>query len=236
MKTDIIRAIIGAAALAAFAVGPAAFAQATDEMNFGDDASPFANDGECDDPRFIGEGAAMEPLYSTDMWHDATDCSAAFAAGTVRLRTPEDIPEPYQGEEYEREVFEVLPLPDGFDYGDNSSVWAYDNECDDPRFDYGWGSDFDPTHMGRDAADCQTEYEAGFVKLAEGGGDVIIPVKAPIDSIDFGTDEGEFTSNGSCDDPRFNGAGASYDGSDTYRMKDATDCRAAYEAGSIRLN
>ncbi len=236
MKTDIIRAIIGAAALAAFASGPAAFAQGADSINFGDDAGQFTNDGECDDPRFIGEGAAMEPLYSTDMWHDATDCEAAFTAGSIRLRTPEDMPDIYQEEEYVREVFEVLPLPAGFDFGDNSSVWAYDNECDDPRFDYGWGSDFDPTHMGRDAADCQSEYEAGFVKLAAGGGDIELPVKPAIDTIDFGTDEGDFANDGECDDPRFNGSNAAYTEEDTYQMKDATDCRASYEAGTIRLN
>lgn len=56
----------------------------SDGIDFGDDLSTWANDGECDDPRFAGEGAAST-LLDDDMYHDATDCSTAYAAGTIRL-------------------------------------------------------------------------------------------------------------------------------------------------------
>jgi hypothetical protein len=51
-------------------------------INFGDDSGGFPNDGECDDPRFQGRGAAME-LYDDNILGDATDCRAAYEAGTV---------------------------------------------------------------------------------------------------------------------------------------------------------
>ena len=54
-------------------------------FEFGDDASPWARDGECDDPRFAGEGAAQTQLDS-DTYHDATDCRSLFSMGLIRLR------------------------------------------------------------------------------------------------------------------------------------------------------
>ncbi len=53
-------------------------------IDFGDDLSSWANDGECDDPRFEGEGTATT-LLDADMYHDATDCNEAFASGTIQL-------------------------------------------------------------------------------------------------------------------------------------------------------
>ena len=55
------------------------------EPNFGDDASQWANDHECDDPRFQGEGSATT-LLDEDRGHDATDCHALFEAGRIALR------------------------------------------------------------------------------------------------------------------------------------------------------
>lgn len=54
--------------------------------NFGDDASPFAGDGECDDARFTGPGMAHTQLLKADVFHDATDCRFMFEAGLVVLR------------------------------------------------------------------------------------------------------------------------------------------------------
>jgi hypothetical protein len=71
--------------LALSAVSAPASAQ-QDEIDFGDDSSQWANDGECDDPRFEGEGTAAT-LLDEDRGHDAADCRALFAAGRVRLRT-----------------------------------------------------------------------------------------------------------------------------------------------------
>lgn len=51
----------------------------------GDNASRWAYDGECDDPRFVGPGAD-EILMAEDAYHDAADCGRALASGTIWLR------------------------------------------------------------------------------------------------------------------------------------------------------
>ncbi|MBN4053427.1 hypothetical protein JYT97_00920 [Haliea sp. AH-315-K21] len=52
------------------------------DIDFGDDLSDWANDGECDDPRFGGGGSATT-LLDEDALHDAADCSALYAAGEI---------------------------------------------------------------------------------------------------------------------------------------------------------
>ena len=59
------------------------------QPNFGDDASQWANDHECDDPRFQGEGSATT-LLEEDRGHDATDCRALFEVGRIALRGDDD--------------------------------------------------------------------------------------------------------------------------------------------------
>ena len=54
----------------------------TGAIDFGDDLSTWANDGECDDDRFEGEGMANS-IVDSDLYHDATDCSTLYAAGEV---------------------------------------------------------------------------------------------------------------------------------------------------------
>ncbi len=61
-----------------------------DGINFGDDASRWARDNECDDPRFEGPGMTTTPLLDADIAHDATDCAAAYRAGNLRLRGEAD--------------------------------------------------------------------------------------------------------------------------------------------------
>lgn len=56
-------------------------------IDWGDDASQFSRDGECDDLRFEGPGLTETPLIIEDVGHDASDCRAAYAAGKVRWRT-----------------------------------------------------------------------------------------------------------------------------------------------------
>lgn len=53
---------------------------------WGDDASEFAKDGECDDKRFSGPGMTDTRLLDSDVKHDATDCRAAFEQGRLQLR------------------------------------------------------------------------------------------------------------------------------------------------------
>ncbi|MEM9502276.1 MAG: hypothetical protein AAF941_10595 [Pseudomonadota bacterium] len=57
-----------------------------------------------------------------------------------------------------------------------------------------------------------------------------------IATVDFGSDGGNWTKDGECDDPRFVGPGMT----DTALLaddilNDATDCHNAYEAGRIRF-
>ncbi len=66
--------------LACFVSMPAAA-----QPDFGDDASEFAGDGECDDSRFEGEGAATT-LLDDDLSHDATDCRTRFGQGQIAVR------------------------------------------------------------------------------------------------------------------------------------------------------
>ena len=53
---------------------------------WGDDASQFAKDGECDDKRFVGAGMTSTILIDSDIKHDATDCRTAFAQGRLTLK------------------------------------------------------------------------------------------------------------------------------------------------------
>ena len=50
---------------------------------YGDDASEFALDGECDDIRFGGDQSHDMYYLDEDIGHDASDCRAQMAAGTV---------------------------------------------------------------------------------------------------------------------------------------------------------
>lgn len=53
-------------------------------VDFGDDASTWAKDDECDDQRFQGRGMASS-FSDADMFHDASDCRRLFDAGSIRL-------------------------------------------------------------------------------------------------------------------------------------------------------
>jgi hypothetical protein len=55
------------------------------DVEFGDDAGHWALDGQCDDPRFEGAGAAAT-LLDDDLLHDATDCRTLFGEGLVSVR------------------------------------------------------------------------------------------------------------------------------------------------------
>jgi hypothetical protein len=120
------------------------------QPDFGDNTSRWANDGECDDPRFEGEGAA-DTLLDEDRAHDATDCRKLFNAGRIAVRRPTATARGAAG---------------AVDFGDDSSEWARDGECDDPRFQ-GEGSaatllDADTYH---DATDCRTLLAQGRISL-----------------------------------------------------------------------
>ncbi|ODT68299.1 MAG: hypothetical protein ABS75_20920 [Pelagibacterium sp. SCN 63-23] len=195
-----------------------ALAQAATDIDFGDDSSEWAEDGECDDPRFSGAGAASE-LVDDDIARDATDCRAAFEAGTITLveEAATAVGEPAAEAEIE--------------FGDDSSDWARDGECDDPRFaGTGMASELLDDDIARDASDCRAAFEAGTITLAEA-----VPAITAIDDIDFGDDSSEWAKDQECDDPRFVGAGMASDPLDEDILSDASDCRQAYEDGTIAL-
>lgn len=120
-------------------------------FEFGDDSSEYARNGQCDDPRFAGVGMAPS-LLTEDIMRDATDCMRQFNLERIRwARTRE---------EWDRAQCSTI------DYGDNSSEWARDNECDDPRFT-GPGTHsvllFQDTQA--DARDCRVLCQNGRVWL-----------------------------------------------------------------------
>lgn len=221
---------------------PAAPTTTPAAVDFGDDASQWAKDGECDDPRFTG-AASAEELEAVDIKHDATDCKAAFNAGTVTLKTggadtpATDTPAANTA------------TTGGIDFGDDSSEWSRDGECDDPRFT-GTGVSSDPAtaDVKKDAFDCKAAVEAGTATLKDGdtpaantpsadtpatdNGDAAATDPA---SIDFGDDEGQYPRDGECDDPRFTGTALSDEPQAADIKHDATDCRAAFGAGTVTL-
>lgn len=58
--------------------------------------------------------------------------------------------------------------PSGIAWGNNSSEWANDGDCDDPRFDGPWAhSILFPGDAMRDANDCRQLYAEGKVFLRD---------------------------------------------------------------------
>jgi hypothetical protein len=55
-------------------------------INFGADSSQWANDDECDDPRFEGAGMTSTTLLDEDIRADATDCLNAYRAGNLQVK------------------------------------------------------------------------------------------------------------------------------------------------------
>jgi len=186
---------------------------------FGDDTNLYANDGECDDPRFEGRGSADKPAISA-LSHDGTDCIAAWNAGTIS-----------PVEELDRNGIMILS---GIVFGDDASQFSNDGECDDPQFigrsmASGGGS---PEHSGHDRTDCLTAFQSGSLKIAP-----IVPVKQSItvSGIDFGDDTSAFANDGECDDPRFEGENSAISPQDVNRGHDASDCLAAFQSGLVTL-
>ena len=67
----------------------------TAEIIFGDDASDYARDGDCDDVRFVGARSAETIYLDEDVGHDASDCRAGVNAGTLRWQG--DLVNPVRG-------------------------------------------------------------------------------------------------------------------------------------------
>ncbi|RVQ65745.1 hypothetical protein EKN06_12490 [Croceicoccus ponticola] len=131
-----------------------AHAESWDGVNFGDDAGDFANDGECDDLRFTGEGMTETPLLPDDIFRDASDCHTAYLSGTVTLAP----------------MFIRLSGEAEIVWGDDSGDFARDGECDDLRFE-GPGLTETPLltdDIGHDATDCRMAYKKGEISWRMG--------------------------------------------------------------------
>jgi hypothetical protein len=142
------------ASLLAATAAPPVLAQGY--VDFGVNTSRWAFDGECDDPRFVGPGAA-DVLVAEDFMADAADCEAAFRIGSIWLQDegmPIKMP--------------MAPQPGFIDFGVNSSRWAFDGECDDPRFaGPGAAAVLAPENIMADAADCEAAFRMGSVWVQE---------------------------------------------------------------------
>jgi hypothetical protein len=183
-------------------------------IDFGNDSSEYADDGECDDPRFEGPGMGPEPLLS-NTGKDARDCREALEAGSVSLKGASKEP----------------PAEASIDFGDDSGEWADDGDCDDPRFQgRGVADELVEADLLKDASDCREAFEAGTVTINPDykGGDV--------QAIAYGDDASKWAHDGECDDPRFSGRGVARELVEEDRLHDATDCRAAVEAGTAVFN
>lgn len=184
-------------------------------FDFGDDTGVFANDGECDDGRFAGDG--MGVASDDNAGHDATDCRAAWEAGSIHL---------YDGPDTGGII------EDGINFGDDAGMWSNDNECDDKRFT---GAGMTETvllddDIGHDATDCRNAWASGDLSLFEPvSGDLVV------DGVHFGDDSGDWANDNQCDDPRFSGEAMTDQPYDANKGRDASDCAAAWQAGRLTL-
>lgn len=209
IMSTLFRKLVAAGFLAAnCGLAPVASAQTT-PPNFGDDASRWARDGECDDPRFEGVGMSEGFSLDDDIGHDATDCRTAWRVGDITLAARDDSDAP--------------------DFGDDASDWSKDQECDDPRFEGPGmtGTKLLDIDIGHDATDCKAQWDGDRIQLVgDWAGD----------TPDFGDDASEWANDKECDDPRFTGEGMTVTTLlQEDILHDATDCKAAFDAGKITL-
>lgn len=141
----------GRAVFAVFALAMIALPAAAQSVAFGDDSGEYAMDGECDDPRFAGPGMATS-LSAEHALRDAGDCQRLFGIGAIRLVRQKG----------EASVAECAAI----NFGDNSSRWANDGECDDQRFTGSRMAEvLVPEDLRADANDCQKLCLAGEIWL-----------------------------------------------------------------------
>ncbi len=129
-------------------------------IDFGDDASKFAKDGECDDKRFSGPGMTDTPLLDSDVKHDASDCRSAHRQGRLTFNGNQPAS---GGSGY------ALSGVDHIIWGDDASKYANDGECDDKRFT-GAGMTDTPlldSDVKHDATDCRAAFRQGRLQLRQ---------------------------------------------------------------------
>lgn len=191
----------------------AAGAASAQSIDFGNDSSQWSNDGECDDPRFEGPGMTSTPLLDSDIGRDASDCRRAYQDGRLTLRR--------------------ASAPADAVFGDDSSEYANDGECDDRRF-YGVGMAMTlaTSAIGTDASDCRNAIQKRNVDFW----DMTAALQATqCNAIAFGDDSSDFSFDGECDDPRFEGIGSASIIDSENLGADATDCSRLCRFGAVAL-
>ena len=117
--------------------------------------------------------------------------------------------------------------------GNNTSRFANDSVCDDPRFKgEGMASSLDRDNIGRDASDCARLLRAGLITEVRTRDERDI---SECSDIDFGFDRSDWERNDICDDPRFTGPGADDILRQSELLQDAVDCRRLCNAGRVWL-
>lgn len=261
---------VASAGLLAILLAPGALGQDA-TPDFGDDTSMWANDGECDDPRFEGPGMTETELLEADLGHDATDCRTAFEAGeiwTVGSRAdvepeptlaavaepatpPVEAPaiaapvEPAPAEADAETTEAVAPAPIAppalqaapIDFGDDTSTWANDGECDDPRFSgTGMATELLDDDLGKDATDCQTLHMAGSITFNPDYVPMVERARALAPAgFNFGNNASRWSNDGECDDPRFTGDGANAKLVVSDLGRDAADCMNGFASGTVAI-
>lgn len=128
-----------------------AFAQ---DVKYGDDSGPYPNDDECDDRRFYGVGVVAAELSWESLGKDASDCRAAARAGRASI--------------WDIEKARAATDCAAQRWGDDSSEYANDGVCDDPRFEgMGAASILLADDSGRDATDCRRLCEFGLLYVRD---------------------------------------------------------------------
>jgi hypothetical protein len=118
-------------------------------------------------------------------------------------------------------------------FGDDSSDYARDGECDDRRFrGTTMASVLSADNTGHDATDCRRGYVGGALRLWDPAA-----ARAATDCarVDFGDDRSEWARDGECDDIRFEGTGMAEILVPEDTFADATDCRQLCRAGRVSL-
>jgi hypothetical protein len=269
-----------AASIPALLIGMPALAQVPD---FGLDTSVWANDGECDDPRFTGPGTSNMAL-DANLMADATDCRTAFEAGTAQLVQGEAAAQPapaapvapapdVKGAQIAAPAVPAEPaaplppatasaepaaphattpmpgakgaqpaVPPGpaptatsvqVNFGDDSSEWANDGECDDRRFvGQGMATALSSANIGHDATDCQALHEAGQIRVWSWSE---AQAATQCAAINFGDNAGQYVNDGECDDPRFEGISVARMLNPSEIGHDAADCSQLCSFGTASL-
>ncbi len=117
------------------------------------------------------------------------------------------------------------------DYGTNGGDLALNGVCDDRRFDgVGTADARNWDALGKDAQDCREAVTAGTAHLWTVADGI---ARSQDVAVDFGDNQSEYADDSACDDPRFEGHGATESPYVENIGHDANDCRRLFEFGQI---